>query len=378
LSQRGRYAEALPVWREAAAVLPENGNVQANLAWAMDCVGEYEEAAKLVEHLGGPPRPALLLVRARVALGARDPRRTLETLRSLDESGWADRPELARRRWKLSGLAHDALEQWDEAAADFRRTLSSSAPALPQLPPLDQATGDLLRKHAAEPDLQDPQIAAPILLTGLPGSGAGRLATMLGDQEQLVVRRNRTGLDTGFLPLEEPAQRLSQSDLETLHWRYARPLRRSGLPDDALIIDWLPYLDARALPALKRALPGLRILKVQCDPRDALLNWLAFANAELLMPDPLAAARWLKAAATHLALAEELLPVFNVDLEAVQANREGPEGKALAAFLGLELLRSGPLQDAMEKRLRGMPATFHPGHADRYREALAEAFAALE
>lgn len=381
LGQRGRHAEALPVWRKAAALLPANLNVQANLAFALDSAGEHEEAAAQAARVGGPPRPALALVRARAALGEHDGRGCLAALHSLDESKWDERPELARRRWKLSGLAHDALGQWDEAVADFRRALWPDAPALPELPELDSAAQESIRERAGEPELRESGFAPPVLFTGLPGSGLGRLAALLGDQPQLAVRRDRFGADTDFVSSafdDRLLGNLGQADLAWLQRRYSRPLQRGGLRDGARVIDWLPFLDARVLPALKRALPGVRIVQVQCDPRDALLNWLAFgANARLLMRDPLEAARWMKADLAHQALAAELLPTCSVDAEAVLADPQGAQGKMLADFLGLERLVPGPLTQAAEKNHRGMPMAFEAGHAEHYRDALAEAFAAL-
>lgn len=382
LDQRGRTIDALPVWREAAALLPDNANVQANLALALDSVGEHEAAAEQAHRVGGPMRPALVLVRARAEWSAGDGQRALQTLRSLDEAQWEERPELARRRRKLSGLAHDALGQWHEAAADFQRALWKEAPELPELPVMDQALVAQLRERAADPDLTESRIEAPVLLTGLPGSGIGRLAALLGDQAGLAVRRDRFNADTDFISAafdERLLRPLSQSDLAFLQRRYARPLLRGGLGEGARVIDWVPYLDARVLPALKRALPGVRVIQVRCEPRDALLNWLAFgANARLLMRDPLEAARWLKINLAHQAFATELLPACSIDAEAVLADPEGRQGKTLAEFLQLEQLVPGPLTRAAEKNRRGMPVSFPPGHAEHYGEALAEAFAALE
>ncbi|HET9834769.1 MAG TPA: tetratricopeptide repeat protein [Rhodanobacteraceae bacterium] len=381
LSQRGRHAEALPVWREAAALLPGNMNVQANLALALDTAGEHEAAAKQTGRVGGPPRPALALVHARVELSERDGALALRSLHSLDESQWAERPELARRRWKLSGLAHDALEEWDLAVADFRRALWPDAPALPSLPEPDGALRDLLRARAAEPALEPSQLESPILLTGLPGSGTARLASLLGDQTGLAVRHDRFGAETDFICSvfdDRLLQPLSQSDLALLQRRYTRSLQRAVAREGVRVIDWLPYLDARVLPALKRALPGARVVQIRCEPRDALLNWLAFgANAKLLMRDPVEAARWLKSELAHQALVAELLPTCSVDADTILAEPQGTQGNALAAFLALEQLTPGPLTRAAEKSRRGMPVSFEPGHARHYGDALAEAFAAL-
>jgi hypothetical protein len=255
------------------------------------------------------------------------------------------------------------------------------APALPELPELDSAAQESIRERAGEPELRESGFAPPVLFTGLPGSGVGRLAALLGDQAQLAVRSDRFGAGVDFVSSafdDRLLRNLNQADLAFLQRRYSRPLQRGGLRIDARVIDWLPYLDARVLPALKRSLPGVRIVQVQCDPRDALLNWLAFgANARLLMRDPLEAARWMKTDIAHQAAAMELLPSCRIDAEAVLADPQGEQGKVLAEFLGLERLAPGPLTRAAEKNRRGMPLAFEPGHAEHYGDALAEAFVAL-
>ena len=381
LSQRGRDAEALPAWRQAAALLPDNMNVQANLALALESAGEPDDAAEQARRVGGAARADMALIRARAALRAGDAGQALQVLGSPDAAQWNERPELARRRWKLSGLAHDALEQWDEAVADFRRAMWPNAPALPPLPELDGALPDLLRERAAEPVLEPSHLEAPILLIGLPGSGTARLASLLADQAPLAVRSDRFGADVDFVSAvfdDRLLQPLGQSDLALLQRRYMQPLERGARREGARVIDWLPYVDARVLPALKRALPGLRLVQVQGDPRDALLNWLAFgAHARLPMRDPVEVARWLKTALAHQALAAELLPACSIDARAVVADPHGKQGRTLAEFLGLEQLAPGPLTGAAEKNRLGMPVSFEPGHAKHYRDALAEAFAAL-
>ena len=227
-----------------------------------------------------------------------------------------------------------------------------------------------------------PRIAAPVLLTHLPATGVGRVAPLLADQPALAVRRDRFTADSDFVSgaFDERLLRdLNLADLAFLQRRYARPLERSGLREGARVVDWLPWLDARVLPALKRALPGLRIVIVQRDLRDALLNWLAFgASAKLPLPDPVAGARWLKRAAAHLEAAADLLPLQAVDADSLLSAPDGDEGRALAAFLGLERLTAGPLAQAAERNKRGMPVDFASGHAENYRDALAEAFAALD
>ncbi len=382
LGGQRRNAEALPLWREAARAFPGDPQIQADLAIALDRMGDTQAAVEQAERVSGPPRPSLILIRARAQLLAGDNERVLKILRSLDDAAWEQRPELARRRWKMSGLAHDALQAWDQAIADFQRALGSETPPLPTLPELDQAQCDLLRERAAEPTLGESTLAAPILLTGPPGSGIAKLAAILGDQPRLAVRSDRFSGGSDFVSSafdERLLRSLSQSDLAFLQRRYARPLQRGGLREGAQVIDWLPYIDARVLPAVRRALPGARLLQVHCDPRDALLNWLAFGrNPKLSTRDPVAAARWLHSYLAHQELAAELLPVCSVDADAVAADRDGAQGKALAGFLGLERLEPGKLSGAVNVTGRGMPTSFEAGHAINYREALADAFAALD
>lgn len=380
LGQRNRHREALPVWREAAAWLPDNLQVQSNFALALDLAGEHDEAAALAERIGGA-RPALALVRARAALTTGDAASALQALQSIDARVWEERPELARRREKLIGRAHDALGQWPQAVDAFLRAQPRRHAILPDLPKLDDAMRARLRELAALPMLEHSQIDAPVLLVGLPGTRTGRIAALLGDQLELAVRRDRFAQSVDFVsaPFDERLLReLNQIDLAFLQRRYARPLQRGKHRAGARVIDWLPWLDARLLPAMQRALPGLKLVLVQREPHDALLNWLAFdTNSKLVMDDPAVAARWLKNAMTHQQLAAELLPTQAVDAETVLQDSSDANVE-LAAFLGLAQLKPGALSEAAGTGRGGLSKSFGAGHAEKYRDALRQAFAILD
>jgi len=118
---------------------------------------------------------------------------------------------------------------------------------------------------------------------------------------------------------------------------------------------------------------------VERDPRDALLNWLAFGWAPgFPCADPDAAADWLRRARAHLAFGADLDeprrlvvaadPLLDDRLDA---------GDALAHFLGIEPLSRGPHLAAMMSSLGGLPVRFPAGHFETYREALAPAFVTL-
>ena len=382
LDQRDRHAEALPFWRDAAAMLPDNGNVQANYALALDRAGEYQAALQQAQRVpDDPPRPALVLMHARAALRDGNAEGVLRRLESLDEAQWGESAQTLRRRWKLAGLAHDALHQWSEAARAFERAPREDAPPLPDLPPLDETLNAQLRERAGDSPLRDSRFEPPILLAGLPGSAVKRLAALLEDQPRLALRRDRFTSSPDFIsaPFDERLLQPQEPDLRLLQRRYARALQRARVREGARVIDWLPYLDARVLPALKRALPGLRIVLVRSDPHDALLNWLAFAgNRRLVMRDPMTAARWLKRALAHQRLAAELLPSCVIDdVEALIAHPEDEPARELAGFLGVDSLMPGSRTQATQTNRAGLPGAFPPGHARHYEQALSAAFREL-
>ena len=60
------------------------------------------------------------------------------------------------------------------------------------------------------------------------------------------------------------------------------------------------------------------------------------------------------------------------------ADPQGAQGKELAEFLGLEQLEPGAAANTAPRNPRGMPVAFEAGHAKHYRDALAEAFTALD
>jgi len=280
------------------------------------------------------------------------------------------------------GLAQDTLGRWNDAAQAFeaaQRIRAASSPPLPALPELDTALRERLHELAALPALREPRTAAPVLLLGLPGSGVGRIAALLGDQPALKVRRDRFASAADFLGGTFDARllgSLTDSDLSLLERRYARPLQRVDT-GNARVIEWLPWFDARVLPALRRIWPDARIVIVQREARDTLLNWLAFGVRGLTMPGAIEGARWLKLAGAHQALVAETMTTHIVDSDALLADPSGAQGVALAAFLGLESLQPGALSQAASRGSKGLPVAFAPGRASYYQEALADSFAAL-
>jgi tetratricopeptide (TPR) repeat protein len=383
LTRAGRYDEALAVWEGAGARWPGDIELKAQHALTLDRAGRGAEALALAEDAAASPRPALAMLRARGALLAGDPAAAVQRLQRIDMRRLEAKPrQLARRHQRLLGLACDALEQWQDAAAAFMQAQRLAAGSLPDLPPLDAAMCADLQRLAGEPELAETRGAPPILLCGLPGSGVGQVAALLADQPGWFVRRERFEAAPDFVNAPFDArllQPLGQAELALLARRYRRPLERAGVGATTRPVDWIPVLDARVVPALRRALPGARLLIVQREAHDMLLDWLGFGWSEgFAMPDPQVGARWLKLAAAQLDLAAELLPSFRVDPDVLLAETGASLRMRLGVFLGVVDLEPGAMSRGARKGRGGLPVSFPPGHSSHYREVFSEAFAILD
>jgi tetratricopeptide (TPR) repeat protein len=382
LTQTSRYDEAVAAWVAAEARWPDDVNVRAQHALTLDQAGRSDEALAKAEQAASSPRPAVAMLRARGALLAGDPAAAVQRLQRIDEGLLEGKPLLARRRQRLLGLAFDGLEQWSDAVEAFVRAHRTDPARLPDLPSLDEATEAALRQFAGEPALAEARGAAPILLCGLPGSGVAQVAALLADQPSWFVRRERFEATPDFIsaPFDDRLlQPLDQAGLAVLARRYRRPLERAKVAETAQVVDWLPVLDARVIPAVRRALPGARLLIVTREPQDMLLDWLAFGWSQgFSMPDPLTGARWMRLAAAHLDLAAKMLPSFRADPDALLAKGGSASRRQLGEHLGLAELAWGPLARGARRGRGGLPVSFTPGHAAHYREVLSEAFGALE
>jgi tetratricopeptide (TPR) repeat protein len=383
LAQSGRYDDAIAIWTAAEARWPDDVNVKAQHALTLDRAGRSDEAVAKAEAAASSPRPAIAILRARGALLAGDPAAAVQRLQRIDESRFEDKSlRLARRRQRMLGLAYDGLEQWQDALDAFMQAQRMTASRLPDLPSLDEDTDALLRQLGGEPELADARDVPPVLLCGLPGSGVGQVAALLADQPGWFVRRERFEAMPDFIsaPFDPRLlQPLDQATLAVLARRYRRPLDRAQVPETTQVVDWLPVLDARVIPAIKRALPGTRLLIVAREPQDMLVDWLAFGWSQgYSMPDPLTGARWMRLAAAHLDLAARMLPVFRADPDALLAKGGSASRRQLGEFVGLRDVAWGPLARGARRGRGGLPVCFNSGHASHYREVLSEAFAALE
>jgi hypothetical protein len=320
----------------------------------------------------------MLLVRIRTLLREHD---DAGARRLLDQMG--QRPLTVgqqRLQWNYLGRIHDRAGDAAEAARCFAEAQRDSEFAMPRMdPPRPELDAALTEAAGAK------WVDAPVLLLGTPGSGVERVAALLADQPGLAVLRDRIGMLKRVDDFNQPrfayyAGDLSESDRAALRERYIGPLLIAGIPLDRTIVDWLPRWDAHLLALVRRAMPGARLVIVERDPRDALVNWLAFGWARgFPCADVDSSAAWLQRARVHLHHGSALDDPRRI-VVAADALLDDPlgEGGALARFLGLEELQPGPQFAAMAKGLGGLPVRFPAGHWRRYRNALAAPFATLE
>lgn len=239
-------------------------------------------------------------------------------------------PETERttlRPWLASvqdraGRTSDALATWiqfQQEQLPHRLPLPPPGPTLTQWPALAAV---------------DPQVRArPLFVWGAPGSGVERVVAVMGAASR-VLRGDRFGTQ----PPVDAFQRyrtiaeLAAGDLDAAalvaEWRAQLPAR--GI-DDGNIVDWLLWWDNVLLLALRPQLPEGRLLVALRDPRDMLLDWLAYGSpAPLGLASPQDGARWLAAVLAQVAQLHEqdLYPHRLLRLDGIDA-----DPAALAAAL---------------------------------------------
>ena len=366
------------MWQADADKDPGDALAHAELALMHESRGDFESANSVASGSVEDNRPSVRLLRARTALRKDDTAAAQRELLAL--KGAPLLPPLRRDRLRLLGLVHDRTKRWAEAVLAFREAQRIEAGPLPMLVAAERLR-PMIKALIAEPELAHPRVAPPVLLMGLPGSGVERVAALMADQPGMAVREDRFGDQTDFFADANDMSMLttmSQGQLGVQARRYARVQERHVGGNPACVIDWLPVFDARLLPVIKLALPGVRAIIVDAEPRAAYLRWLAFGwQKRLRMQDSTEAARWWNVARQQLDLAAEHLPVVRVDGDALLQSPDSA-GKELAQFLELPEIKPGPLSAQSEQSSAGLPIRFPPGHEDNYRDVLAEAFAALD
>ncbi len=376
LAGMGREKDAAADWQVLRDRHPDNPQVASQLAQLRELSGDYDAARALaVETLEKRPDDidaAFILVRAHLRDGDATAAQTL-----LD--GFSGKPvneSQARRGLHYQGRIFDTLGQYEEAVRHFAGAQQGMAMGLPVLETLPVDYDRVL----ADPE-GAPWKHAPILLVGTPGSGVERIAALLEDHGGLSVLSDRVSgvRNDGFdaRAFDHTNSELYDAGIEALREEYLAPLRTAGVDLDKPLIDWIPRWDARFLVFARRFLPGTRVIVVDNDPRDALLNWMAFGWLPLTaFGDIDRGVEWFERAHQHARFVVEHggLPHLVVNAEKVLADPAGA-GAELARFVGVDALKPGARSARVANAVGGLPARFEDGHCERYADTLAAAFA---
>ena len=381
-----RHPEGVSLWQMRLAFEPEAGDgakavVDRWLAALPDNVVGLEAAMHLHEIRGDDEAVAALAQRI-VEL---EPGRTSAEMRLLDRL-IRDQPEAAvahvqgliarapddakRGLMPWLGFAQDRAGRHGEAVLSWNAVNAAEAAVRWPLTVPGPAGGPW--PEAAPRGRGTPPVA---YLWGVPGSGVEKVAAVIG-HAGYPLRADRFTPNPPRDPLQNPdtiaslnAAALAPEAL-LAQWRAALPAR--GV-HDGMIIDWLPFWDNALLKMLRPLQPGAIVMIALRDPRDMLLEWMAFGSPiPFGLPSANDAALWIARQLQHVvALQREQAQPHKIvrtdhalaDLEAFAAE--------IGGGLGLEEIRVPPAS------MFG-PQRFAFGHWRHYARPLAEPFALLQ
>ncbi|MEO8365510.1 MAG: tetratricopeptide repeat protein [Pseudoxanthomonas sp.] len=274
------------------------------------------------------------------------------------------RQQRVLREWL--GRAQDSAGRREAAVATWIRLHAEAASARPPLPPTSAPPKEW---PALGPMPESP---APVMfLWGAPGSGVERLAEVLA-AGAAPFRSDRFGPAPPGDGLQDYAwvAGLSHGGVNgqevVARWKNALPSR--GIHDGA-IFDWLPWWDNALLQALRPHLREAMLVIAARDPRDMLLEWLAFGTVmPFAMPAPARAAGWLAIVLNQVTslVEEQWLPN-----RVVRTDQIGNDPQAAATALSEAMQLDWPAPPSVG------PALFPAGHWREYVQVLAEPFAML-
>ena len=351
-------------WMDAAP--HEVRALEARLA-ALEHVGRGEDADAIAERLiDVSPGHSAAQARKVNGLIARDPAAAVAHVESLLSRAPGEAGRAMLLGWL--GMAQDragqpagAVESWSA------RAVSHQVQSLP-LPLL----GFAQQAWPALADVSGDVRERPLFLWGAPGSGVERLVAVLAQARAAVLtdRFGTTPPKDSLQPFATVEQLLAGSAdpaQVVADWRAALPAR--GAPGGN-VIDWLVWWDNTLLHALRPHLPQGHLLVALRDPRDMLLEWLAWgAPSMMAIPTVGVAATWLAGVLEHLAvlLEEQAYPATVIRIDGMEQ-----DPSRLAAALGEAL---GGAQLPVPAAAGGVG--FEPGRWRAYAQALAGPFALL-
>lgn len=333
----------------------------------LDARGEHEAAEASAQRIAQlQPGHGGAEARLLEALAQRDPAAAVARIEAMLPKAESEDAQRILCSWLAR--TQDRAGQHAQAVATWAALHAQAWPHSLPLPEITAAGRDWPAIAAAPADA--PPLA---FLVGAPGSGVERLAQVLaGSVPAFRADRFSPDVPHDLLQNFHTARHLASGELDAAtvaaSWRAQLPAR--GL-DGGQAIDWLLWWDNALLPLLRTQLPQATLLIALRDPRDMLLDWLAFgAPIRLQFASVMAAAGWLAAHLDAIATLDEQSLCTHALL---RMDLIHDDSAAVAQALGEALQSSIPVPPP---DLFGA-AHFPAGHWHAYADALADAFALL-
>jgi predicted Zn-dependent protease len=359
--------EARAVIERWLAAMPDHVPALLARMTLLDATGDADGAERMAERVVAlEPGHTQAEMRLLDALMKREPEAAIARLRSHIDA--ATDPQVVRTLRHLLGFALDRADRPAEALAAWL-ALQQDVSVERLAPPPATGFAGPWPELAALPE----NAPGVLLMWGAPGSMVERLVRTfdLGGAPMLTDRFGGQPPDD---PLQrfETAQALAGGRLDgaelVARWRAALPARGVA---DRNAFDWLLHWDNALLIALRPHLPEAVAMIALRDPRDMLLDWLAFGGpVPLRFESPGAAATWLAAALAQVADLHEqdLFPHRLVRLDGIEDDPRGV-AQALADALAIEV----PVPPIPSFGPGRLPS----GHWQRFAGVLDEAFEIL-
>ena len=356
--------EVIERWQQA---MPGHVGALEARAAIHDRHGEHEQAEaiahRIVELTPGDVRAEMRIVQGLVE---RDPDAAAERVERL--IGMAVDPQVKRELRQMLGRTLDLANQPEAAAATWAELHAEVVDQRLPFNPISKRGGG--EWPALAPVAEGTR--GVLLLWGAPGSRVERIAQVLGAVgAPLLIDRY------GPQPPTDPLQRYGSVEellSGALDPAFLVKMYRAALPargaTDGPVFDWLLWWDNALLRALRPYLAEALLLIAVRDPRDMLLDWLAYGSpAPYALATPEDGARWL---AQSL---EQVADLHEGDLfphKLVKLDETGDEPTAIAQILADALRVQVSLPEGL-----ALPERLPSGRWREYAAPLAEAFALL-
>ena len=362
---QGDQPAMLAIFERWQASRPDHPLLIATRADFEDWRGNHAEAEKLARQTLEMADNALsaeaIVLRAELQ---RDPAKALARIERLlggePEPTWFRALSFWRAQaYDALGNTTEAINTWDSAWA-----FTEGGFDLIQLPTEEEVTSSVTGEAESGDAIQPTFLYAP------PGARPREVLAMLVDQPNFHILDDRFGdvaRPDGFGPSLPDGSFADRAGWQSL-------IEEAGI-DPSRCVDWLPHWDRR----YPRAMPSAKLIAVIADPRDLLMNWMAFASPfPLRFPGARPAAQWLTQLLEPLAQRIEakdakLIVIRDTDLV------DAPEqvAQTLQDTLQLAERPSPAVTEAARRGAGGLPTVFAPGHWRKYSGVLGESFDTL-